>query len=267
MASIGTMDRGGVDQATALMDKIPDKLIDAAHEPMSAESLIYSLLLVKRESTETELPGWGREIISPEHFDKVSELLPLIHKGKRDWSLPLAVIAMPALRKMSESQYRVFREAMKQIIYHDDEVSLFEFAIEKLVEHRLDSHFKEEKSQKIRHHHLKSLKKEITIVLSALSNISETDSDAAWNAGIETMKTAAPENISRLSADEYTIEDLDSAVDEMNMSANPVKRYLMRSMIYCVLSDDKLSIEELELLRAVSEAIGCPIPMNVMTRS
>lgn len=267
MASIGTMESGGVDEASKLINSIPDELMKAAREPMGAEAVIYSLLLVNRERSDAEFPDWAKQIIHPELVDEVSKLLPEIHQGKREWSLPLAVIAMPALRNMSESQYRQFRTSMKEIIHYDNEVTLFEFAIEKLVEHRLDSHFKKDSTQKIRHHHLKSLKKEITVVLSALANISEENPDDAWQKGVATMKKAAPENIRRMSPDEYTIDDLDSALDEMNLSANPVKRYLIRSMIFCALSDDKLSIEELELLRAMSEAIGCPIPLHVVPRS
>ncbi len=266
LAAIGTMDGGGVDEASKLMKQIPEDLYEAAHEPLRAEALIYALLLINRNESTTALPEWTHDIIDPYMAEQTAALLPKVNKGKREWSLPLAEISMPALRQMSESQYRKFRESMKLIIEHDNKVSLFEFAIEKLIEHRLDSHFRKEKSPKIRHHHLKTIRTEIAIMLSALANASQTDPEKAWQAGIDAMKKAAPDNMILLSEDEYTLEDLDKALDELALSANPVKRYLMSSMIHCVLSDDKISLDELELLRAMSEAIGIPIPMHVMPR-
>jgi len=264
LAAIGTMDGGGVNEAGELLKKIPKELIEAAHEPLQAEALIYSLLLINRNNPSPELPQWCTNILDPYMCEQVGDLLPLVFNGKREWSLPLAEISIPALRKMSEDQYRIFKKNLHHIIEHDLKVSLFEFAIEKLVERRLDIHFKEKKSPKIKHHHLKTLSKEISIMLSALANSSKTDSQKAWQAGVETMENAAPDDLKFLSEDEYTLRDLDHALDELALSANPVKRRLMNSMIYCVLSDDKLSIEELELLRAISESIGIPIPLHVM---
>ncbi|REL33718.1 hypothetical protein DYD21_09935 [Rhodohalobacter sp. SW132] len=266
LAAIGSMDSSGVDEASKLMSEIPDELHDAAHEPFRAEALIYSLLLINREGSSTTLPDWSAEIIDPYMAEQVDKLLPVLNHGKREWSLPLAEISMPALRKMSESQYRKFRETMKLIIEKDDRVSLFEFSIEKLVEHRLDKHFRKEKSEKIRHHHLKTIRKQLAIILSALANTSGKDSEKAWEAGIKSMGKAAPDGMILLKEDEYTFDDLDEALDELDASANPVKRYLLNSMIHTVLADDKLTLDELELLRAMAEAISCPIPIHVMPR-
>jgi len=266
LAAIGTMEGSGLDQATKLLNEIPKELQDAAHEPFRAEALMYALLLINRDNATAELPEWTSEILDHAMADDVAALMPALSKGKREWSLPLAEIAIPALRQMSESQYGLFRQHMKTIIDHDKKVSLFEFAIEKLVERRLDIHFQKEKKPKIKHHHLKPLGRELSLVISALANVSQTDSKKAWQEGVDTLQKAAPDNMKHLSEDEYTLHDLDSALDELALSANPVKRYIIRSMIHCMLSDDKISIDELELLRAMSEAIDCPIPMHVMPR-
>ncbi|CAN5282535.1 M48 family metallopeptidase [soil metagenome] len=266
LAAIGTMDGDGVNEANTLLKQMPDELIEAAHEPLKAEAIIYTLLLINRKDSKYEVPEWCIKILDPYMCEQVAELLPVVNKGKREWSLPLAEISMPALRKMSENQYRIFRKNLNLIIEHDLKVSLFEFAIEKLVERRLDIHFNEKKNPKIRHHHLKTIGNEISIMLSALANSSKTDTQKAWRAGVDAMKNAAPDNLTFLPRDEYTLKDLDKALDELSHSANPIKRYLMSSMIHCVLSDEKISIEELELLRAISESIGCPIPLHVMPR-
>ena len=86
------------------------------------------------------------------------------------------------------SQYGLFRQNLRNIIDHDDEVTLFEFSIEKLIEHRLDNHFKKEKSPKIKHHHLKPLGRELSVILSALANASGSDKNEAFKAGVNVLQ-------------------------------------------------------------------------------
>lgn len=266
LGAIGTMDNRGMSEASNILNEIPDELREAAHEPFQAESLIYSLLISNSDRTAKDLPDWSRKFLSDEQAKQISLILPKLLDGKREWSVPLAEISIPALRQMSESQYGLFRQNIKNLVEHDNEVSLFEFAIEKLIEHRLDQHFRKEKSEKIRHHHLKTIGDELSIVLSSLANTSDSDPKKAWQAGVDTLKQAAPDNVKYLAKNEYNFEDIDKALNELSSSANPVKRYLMKSMIHCVMADDKLSLEELELLRAMGEVIGAPIPLHVRPR-
>lgn len=266
LAAIGTMDSTGVSQANQLISEIPDALKDAAHEPFRAEALIYSLLLNHHDKTLNNVPDWCSSLLDHAMCDEVDSLLDELKNGKREWSLPLAEISIPALRQMSEKQYQQFRENIKQLIEQDQKVSLFEFALEKIVEHRLDKHFKKDKSPEIRHHHFKTLGRELSVVISSLAHISDDEPKKAWKAGVDVIKNAVPEDAVFLPEDEISLDDVDKALDEIALSANPVKRYLMNSMIHCVLSDDKISHDELELLRAIAEAIGCPIPIHVRPR-
>lgn len=266
LGAIGTMDNRGMSEASNILNEIPDELREAAHEPFQAEALIYALLISSSDRVAKDLPDWSRKILSDEQAKQITLILPKLLDGKREWSVPLAEISIPALRQMSESQYGLFRQNIKNLVEHDNEVSLFEFAIEKLIEHRLDQHFRKEKSEKIRHHHLKTIGEELSIVLSSLANTSDAEPKKAWQTGVDILKQAAPDNVKYLAKDEYNFDDIDKALNELSSSANPVKRYLIKSMIHCVLADDKLSLEELELLRAMGEVIGVPIPLHVRPR-
>jgi uncharacterized tellurite resistance protein B-like protein len=77
------------------------------------------------------------------------------------------------------------------------------------------------------------------------------------------LEKAAPDDVHYLPPEEYTFTDINDALKEFAQSANPVKRYLLKSMVHCVMADDTLSLDELELLRAMAEVIGTPIPLHV----
>ena len=263
LGAIGTMNEQSVKQASHILNEIPKELRVAAHEPFQSQALVYALLLNSNNGSLKKIPVWCQTFIADEMSKEVTKLLNRLSDSDRNWSLPLAEISIPALRKMSESQYGLFRQNLQNIISHDNEVSLFEFSLEKLIEHRLDQHFKEEKSQKVKHHHLKPLGKELSVILSALAHASENDKEKAFKSGADILRDAAPKNLQFLAENRFTFNDVDTALHEFAVSANPVKRYLMKSMIHCVMSDDLLSLDELELLRAMAEVIGTPIPLHV----
>lgn len=263
LGAIGTINERSVQHASAILNEIPKSLRDAAHEPFQSQALVYALLLKSNEGAVDTIPAWTDAIFIDEMATQVSSILSQLKNSKREWALPLAEISIPALKTMSESQYGLFRQNLKNIIDHDDQVTLFEFSLEKLVEHRLDHHFRKEKSPNVEHHHLKPLGNELSVILSALAHTSKSDKEKAFNTGLDILKKAAPEKTRFMNKDEYSFDDIDTALREFAKSANPVKRYLMKSMVHCVMSDDSLALEELELLRAMAEVIGTPIPLHV----
>ena len=263
LGAIGTMNERSVQHASEILSDIPRPLKDAAHEPFQSQALVYALLLKSNNSSIDTVPAWCDAIFDDDMSEQVSLLLTQLKDSKREWSLPLAEISIPALKTMSASQYGLFRQNLRNVIDHDGKVSLFEFSLEKLIEHRLDHHFKKEKSPSVEHHHLKPLGRELSVILSALAHASETDKSKAFQAGLDVLQKAAPEKTEFLNENEFSLDDIDSALQEFTKSANPVKRYLMKSMVHCVMSDDSLSLEELELLRAMAEVIGTPIPLHV----
>jgi hypothetical protein len=195
---------------------------------------------------------------------EVEKLLTELKSAKREWYLPLAELALPSLRHMSKTQYKTFREIIEQMILKTDSENLFGFALEKMVIHQLDNAFSKVKKPDVRHHNLKSLEKELSVLLSALSHASATDTGEAWDAGIKPIEKVMPDGLKLLPKAECGINQLDTALDELAASANPVKKYIISAVIHCITSDKKITTKEKELTRAISEALDSPIPLGAM---
>ncbi|MCH8549533.1 MAG: M48 family metallopeptidase [Balneolaceae bacterium] len=264
LGTIGTMNSRNIQQAGKMLQDIPAGLRQAAHEPHSAEALIYALLFAADNIPESELPEWFIRESEASMAEETAQLLPLIMSGKREWYLPLAELALPSLRNMSKNQYTKFRSLLKKQAQMSEDMNLFAFALDKMVMHQLDTAFAKRKDQEIRHHHLKTLKKEIEVLLSALSHASGKDSQKAWEAALEPISKVKPDDLTLLSPEECRIDDLDRALDEIAAAANPVKRYLLSAVIHCVISDQNVTTEEKELVRAISEALDAPIPLGAV---
>jgi len=264
LAAIGTLDGAQVSRAGKLLQSIPEHLREAAHEPFDAQALIFALLLAEREPPTDKVPRWLRERLEPAMAESTRKLLLELKKGDREWFLPLVELSLPVLRHMSEDQYRKFRHTIEHLIREDDQVSLFEFALEKLVVHQLDTAFSQKADPDIRHYHLKTLGREISLLLSAMAHASESDSEQAWKAGIAPIRELLPDGVAFLPPGKCTPDKLDAALKEVNASANPVKKLILTALIHCITTDDRVTVRERELMRAISEAIDTPIPLGVL---
>jgi len=264
LAAIGTLDGDQVSRAGKLLQSIPVHLREAAHEPFSAQALIYALLLAEREPPTDAVPRWLRERLEPALAESTRKLLLELNNGDREWFLPLVELSLPVLRHMSDGQYRTFRHNIEHLIREDEQVSLFEFALEKLVVHQLDTAFSKKADPDIRHYHLKTLGKEISLLLSAMAHASESDSEKAWETGIASIREFLPGGMAFLPPEKSQPDKLDAALKEVNASANPVKKFILTALIHCITTDDRVTVRERELMRAISEAINAPIPLGVL---
>lgn len=262
LGAIGTLDSNHMNRAETLIQNIPESLKQAAHESLGAEALIYAMLL---KSTEAEkLPEWFNESIDSALIQQVDKIFADLSADNREWFLPLTEMAMPALRHISSDQYKNFRVNVKKLISDSNEENLFAFLLEKMVVRQLDTAFSKTKSPLIRHHHFKTLVKEMTIMLSALSHASDENPESAWQAGLKPIEKLIPDSAQLLPKEECRLNKLDGALDELAASANPVKKYVLSSIIHCITSDKVVSTKEKELTRAISEAMDCPIPLGAM---
>jgi Zn-dependent protease with chaperone function len=266
LAAIGTLGGQNVSRAGQLLREIPVSLREAAHEPMAAEALVYGLFFASGngKAPQKSLPEWFVEKAGDEMAAEVEKLLTELKSAKREWYLPLAELALPSLRHMSKTQYKTFREIIEQMILKTDSENLFGFALEKMVIHQLDNAFSKVKKPDVRHHNLKSLEKELSVLLSALSHASATDTGEAWDAGIKPIEKVMPDGLKLLPKAECGINQLDTALDELAASANPVKKYIISAVIHCITSDKQITTKEKELTRAISEALDSPIPLGAM---
>ncbi|MEX2347898.1 MAG: M48 family metallopeptidase [Balneolaceae bacterium] len=262
LGTVGTMNAGNISRAGKLIKDLPVTLKNAAHEPLAAEALIYALILTADESGQNAVPTWLMNDLEEGMDSQLKSLLSELEKGKRAWYLPLAELSFPALRRMSENQYKSFRTTVEKLVQERE--SIFSFALEKLITSKLDTAFSKSKEPEIRHHHLKPLGNEISVMLSALSYVSDKNPEAAWQAGLKPIKKVMPETVRFLKKEECGFSALDKAMDEFVASANPVKKYMLSAMIHCIAADKKMTLGEKELLRAISETIDCPIPLGAM---
>ncbi|MFI5336764.1 MAG: hypothetical protein ACHQ5A_08270, partial [Opitutales bacterium] len=262
IAAIGSCSSQGVDYAQQLLAKVPPALREAARSPVDAPLLVYALLLddgaparEKQLATLGSLAGSDALHRTGELFGPVSQLPP-------EARLPLLNLTLPVLRNLPEAGLDRFSKACDALILSDGEISIFEFMVQKaLIRHVMVARNPHEHDAPALFS-FQAVAGEISLVLSVLASAGD-DKPAAQNAAFAAGAGQLPLLAGRLTfagADTWDFHQLDAALDKLATASGPIKQRTLLAAAHVVCADGVILPAEAELLRAMADALGCPMP-------
>ncbi len=263
VGAIGTMSVAPVAQATPSIAPPPPvpvegtpSLDDAAHDPAMAPAIIACLLLSKqtalRERQLAMVAG-----VQAEWARRVAVLAPsiLALEARARWEL--FDLACPTLIQVGPGPYRAMRQAWEQIVRADGSVCLEEWTIINALRCHVESQWS---TRPIGEPRLRAreLETEIRAVLWTLAASTGSDERAerAFNASIVLvrMKPGVPQGRPSLEAFATAIARIGSAMRFMD------RRLLVSACLECITNDQRVTDQEIELVRAICDSLGCPMP-------
>ena len=174
--------------------------------------------------------------------------------------MPIVEIAISTLRQLSQNQYTAFREHINYMIEADNHINLFEYTLHHVVRRHLDYAFSDKNNNVKSIKSLATVRVECNVLLSALvqaGHATESDRPTVFQAGIEELFTDAD---SAQYVSEVSLAEVDEALDVLVAVVPKIKRYIVKACVACVVYDQYITVSEAELLRAVADSLGCPIP-------
>ena len=261
--SIGQPMQQHADAAKQLLDSIPERVKQYARDPHGARMLIYFLLLDSSATIRSKQMELIREQAEPEVFQTLEAALPNLGKIQPEMRLPIIDLSIPALRFLSPAQYAAFRKIVKQLILADDRVDIFEYALQRVLVRHLDPAFNgESKRRPVNYYAIRGLEAETSTILSTLARNGHDDPKTAEEAFRDAAeKIAAPKaDFQFLEKSECTWEALNAALDRFSESSFKVKKWLLGAALACLMHDREITIDEVELFRAIADSLDCPVP-------
>ena len=258
--TIGNPTEAHIYHARQLINDLSPNLKRAAHGTYGAQALIYCLVLDDRQ---TNLEKQLQYLDLAPDGDVNAEVIKLaeeVGKLPNKYRLALVDLALPTLRQLTKKQYRSFAKTLRGLVATDSKVDLFEWLLQKIVFHHLDKVFHAKKESRKKEVSLSCTKEACTILLSLFAV-------ALKQEGVSKQEVfaLAKEEIGWLDTDllndnGFTLQDLDLALDDLAKLKPQDKRTLIRACVAIVAADKYVSVEEVELLRAVADTLGCPMP-------
>lgn len=261
LAQIAQPTHGQIGYARARLAEIPELLKIAARESFSARAIIFGLLLDRHAQTAQHQLELLSKLLPESEFQQLRSLISAASSQHAGLRLPLIELCLSALKQLSADQQNKFLECMNALINADKKISLMEWALYRIVVHNIYQAPSQERKHSLQHQQT-----ECAILLSVLAHAGTTNVTDAQHA-FARAQAELKFTIELLPKDQIQLADLDKALDKLNRVKPLQKPQLLKAMSQCVLQDNRVTITEAELFRAIADSLDCPVPPLIFATS
>jgi len=260
----GEADQEDLGEARRMIQNVPEEYLHAAKEPFGASAIICLLMLKQDFDANAE-----QERIIDQRLGSISKSLAA--EAKRlcrihtmpvpETRLAIINICLGSLRQLTASQYKEVSSVWQKMIETDPHPDLQSWLVFQLTTSHLDRTlgYNSQNETFARTQHLLH-DRALSIFLSVL-----TYSGGASGVGAELAFRSAATLLSDsvlvlIPANQLTLADFKAAANQLKVLTAPDKKSLLEAMIDCVYHDNNVTVTENELMRTMSEILGCPLP-------
>ena len=262
-ASVGTVTPEDVDAGRQLIAALPHALTGAVRTPQGARAAVFALLLSRVEEIRARQLALVAERLGAESgadCESAAAILATLPAGAR---LPLLDLALPALCEMRLPDRNIVVDTAEALIRADGRSSPFEYVTHRLLHAVLLPRDRTAPPPA----GPSALRADTGTLLAVLARAGHADQDLARAAFAAAAARAPFDGEWRF--DDYparfsTVE-LDRILEQLAATQPAFRRRLVEACAAVVLHDGRVRTEELELLRAVCQALDCPLPLLIGT--
>jgi len=262
LSNVGVPAREHLVFAVRLIEQLPEPIKAATREAKDAVALIYALLVGADERVRAAQIQLLKRRIMPEAFEKTNALLAEAGALNEHARIPLIALTLPALRRLQLTDYAAFMENVESLVAADRQVDLFEFALQKMLRRHLEPNFKAVPKPEVRYYSLNGLTNACSVVLSALAHAGEDTVEQArtvFARGVARLRSANRE-FKFMALEDCTLSSLEVALNNLAEAAGQPKKLFLEACAQTVAADGQIRPREAELLRAIADALDCPMP-------
>ena len=262
VSQVATVTPKHLEYAAHFRAALPETILTALHDPQRAAAMIFGLLLSQDKKLEEQQRAAVREIFGSEAEHRTVEMHDLLSAQNPSAKLPLLMLAVSALRQLPPEDYERFDRCVRALVEADCEVDLFEYTVTKALMRHLQSQFKRPDRSVTQFYTIKPLLPDCSVLLSALAHSGHAeDGEAAkgFAAGVPHLRHGVT-GLRMLQAPDCGLGPLDEALGRLAQAVPQIKKNVLDACAHTVAADGVIHANEAELLRAIADALDCPIP-------
>ncbi len=252
IAGMGRVDQARLNHAHSALEALPPALTDALADPLGTISILYGLLVQNEKTAQ-----WVRDNSDADFAEMILKMRGICAGMGKEKRLMIVDVALPSLKLLSKPQVEEFRSGLHKIIEADQELSLFEFALERMIAHHLDPDRR--RASVVKHRSLAQVQDEAVLIISAVAHMSHHDSapeKKAFDKGMETLGATG----SIVPHDQCSYRNIDKALAELAHTAPALKAKIVEAILDAAGVDGRITVEEAEIVRAIAATLDAPIP-------
>lgn len=270
MTNLSAMDQIGQPGAKQIayghevLQSIPPASLEAIRSESGAQAVIFALLLGQDDQLRRSEFDLLESLLDSDTLHYVKGFYEQLGNLNSSNKLALIDLTIPSLRRLSAPEYERFQQVVSRLMESDGQIDLFEFTLQKIIRRHLDLFFNRLRPPQIRYRRIAALRNESAILLSTLAGVgsrNEEQARFAFQQGVEAMADelgGIP--LEMLPPEKCALGQIDEALNRFDEATPLVKKRLLYACGKVVMADQKIIDDEAELLRAIADTIGCPIP-------
>lgn len=258
--SIGQLDEPHIEYSRRLIESVDQAVRLAARTADGAKAVVYALLFAADPATRDRQLSAVEQSERAEIFQLLLSLLPKIGQMQVEYRLPLIDLCMPALKTLYHDQYRDFRLLVLSLMRADGHIDLFEWCLHRLLVRHLEPVYSRVRPPKIRYDDFTRLEKHCAVLLASLAYAGAETENQAGQAFALGMAELGFSEVSLPGISKAALREVDEALARLNSVTPLQKPRLIKACAQCVMADDKVVPQEVELVRAIADSLDVPLP-------
>ncbi len=246
--------------AASLVASLPESVVTACHEPHGARAILYALLIGRDDEVRRRQLERLTRASEAGIAEETLRLLPDVERLDARLRLPLIDIALPTLQRLSPGQFAAFDANVAALIEADGRIDLFEWTLQRMLFAHLRPHFERTGSRARRNLPLSRVAPECGVVLSALSRFGSADEDSAQESFSQGAARLRGTSLQLLPRDRSGLDALDQALTVLARADARTVEQLLPACAASIASDGIVSQAQGELMRAIADSLGAPMP-------
>lgn len=253
IASVGTPSTQHVDFARQILRAIPEPMREATGSPAGARAVMAALLLGDEPTRAAQLAAIARSA-GDDVAKMAAGFAAQIAAGDPRIRVPLLELALPTLQVLEAAERDAVLALAKELVEADRRMTLWEFVLTTLCARHLRTPPKG--PPPVKHPSLDTLVAESAVVLSLLAHAGRSGMPA-FDKGMQALGVTG--GVLSPPA-ELNFAVTERALYELKLLAPLRKPVFIKACLQCVMADERLTVAEGELMRAVCAAVDSPLP-------
>lgn len=255
VSTVGLIDQAHIDYAQVVHESFSENLLKATYQKATAKAVVWALIVARMKKEDMAA---ANSCLGVEAAEAVGLYLSEIKQLKKSQQLPLFDLLLPGLKLMSKKEKVDFIEITEVLIKCDKRYSLFEFVLLSLLQQHLSSTAAENK--KIKYYSFKPLSEDLQLIFSVMaqsSGVSIAERESVYQ---KVAKGFFIQDYKLLQMKVISVTKIQKSMQKLSLLSPLLKRNVLEACADIVMGDGKIKTAEAELLRAISESLGCPMP-------
>ncbi len=260
--SVGNPAEHHVEYAEGLRRAMPQRLYDAAHSPDLAFLLAIALVLDPDPQQRERQAALIDERLGAERRRTVEALAADVRTTGPAFRLPLLEVLFPALKLRPAAQLAFLLDLVRRLVELDGRISLYEYCVYRILQSSLDQSVNpggRRRRARATRAQRRQASHALLALIAARGSGDAAARERALRAGLAVLGNdtadAAP------GADTGSaVATLDRSLDILQSLDIRERQTLLRAVSATVAADQRLDIEEAELVRVICATLDCPLP-------